>query len=124
VRRRCQRPAVPPQWLADRGGHCESFRVTDGADPQLESVVLVAGDRQLSFGPAPARVVPGPRLFENTHPLSLPRRRTATTSPGPGRKEDGRNGKRTGNTGHFRSLQTPTVTQEIGSEQGRKPLSR
>ena len=21
MRRRCQRPAIPPQWLADRGGH-------------------------------------------------------------------------------------------------------
>ena len=46
------------------------------------------------------------------------------TSPDPGRKTDGRNGKRTGNTGHFRSLQSPTVTQEIGSDQGRKPTSR
>ena len=70
----------PTPWLADRGGHYESLKVTDGADPQLDSVVLVAGDRQLSFGTAPARAVPALRLSENTHPLSLPRRRTTTTS--------------------------------------------
>jgi hypothetical protein len=43
---------------------------------------------------------------------------------GRGRKKDGWGGKRTGNTGHFWSLQSPPVTQKISSEQGRKPLSR
>jgi hypothetical protein len=53
--------------------------MTDDADPQLDSVVLVAGDRQLSFGTAPARPVPASRLPQNINPW-LPRRRTTTTS--------------------------------------------
>ena len=32
--------------------------------------------------------------------------------PDPGRKKDGWNGKRTGNTGHSRSLQSSTVTRK------------
>ena len=106
MRRRCQRPAVPPQWLADRGGHYGSFKVTDGADPQLDSVVLVARDRQLSFGTARPRLA----AFENTHPLSLP-------AAGQRRRPSSRDGKRTDGTekgretpvtsGHSRHQESP-----------------
>ena len=39
-------------------------------------------------------------------------------------EKDGSDGKRTGHTGHFRSLQSSTVTRQTAPEQGRKPLSR
>jgi hypothetical protein len=120
VRRRCQRPAVPPQWLADRGGHYESVKMTDDADPQLDSVVLVAGDRQLSFGTAPARPVPASRLPQNINPW-LPRRRTTTTSLiQDGKRTDGtEKGRETPVTsGHSRHQESPrksALTRDVSS---------
>jgi excisionase family DNA binding protein len=110
------------------GGSRRPQRVPQGdgwPDPQLDSVVLVAGDRQLSFGTAPARAVPASRLSENTHPLSLSRRRTTTTSPDPGRKRtDGRK-----EDGIHRSLrssrhqESPRKSALTRHEGGRFPVS-
>jgi hypothetical protein len=113
-------------------------RLADDAEAGFEPSRLRPRRGRPHMGSAPAEVVAvrlDPELCaavearastEQTSTSEIIREalRRSSTSPDQGRKKDGRNGKRTGNTGHFRSLQTPTVTQETGSDEGHKPMSR
>jgi hypothetical protein len=135
MRSRCGRPAstLREKPLTDDDDDDDLQRLADEAQTGYEPSRLRPRDGRPRLGSAPTELVPvrldadaraavEARATGEHTPVSEIIREAHSryfTSPDRGRKMDGRNGKkRTGNTGHLRSLRTPTVTQDFGSEQG------